>query len=107
VRFLRFLLFFRRQRRNESSPIREEDAYAHSYGERTGEVLSVARVPGPEAEPEPAPEAEPEAESETEPEPEAEAEPEEPDPYRTSGLTDELLRRAFRTKLDARGKTHA
>jgi hypothetical protein len=96
MRVLRFL--FRRWRRAESGPIREEDAYAHSYGERSGEIVSVARMP----EPEPGPEAEPEPRPKLEaPEPERE-----PGPVaqRTSGLTDALLRRAFAAKLDARGK---
>jgi hypothetical protein len=65
---------FRRGRRDEASPIREADAYAHSYGERTGEIVSVVRF-----EPKPI-------------------------PRRTGDMTGELLRRAFETKLDSRGK---
>jgi hypothetical protein len=65
---------FRRGRRDETSPIREADAYAHSYGERSGEIVSVARV-----EPKPI-------------------------PRRTGDMTGELLRRAFESRLDARGK---
>ena len=70
-----FLSLFRRGRRDEASPIREEDAYARSYGERSGEIVSVVRV-----EPKPI-------------------------PRRTGDMTGELLRRAFETKLNARGKT--
>ncbi|HZT93448.1 MAG TPA: hypothetical protein VE985_03085 [Gaiellaceae bacterium] len=72
---LRWLLsLFRRGRRDEASPIREADAYARSYGERSGEIVSVAR-----AEPKPI-------------------------PRRTGDMTGELLRRAFEAKLDARGR---
>jgi hypothetical protein len=65
---------FRRGRRNEASPIREEEAYARSYGDRSGEIVSVAR--------------------------------QEPQriPRRTGDMGGELLRRAFETKLDSRGK---
>ncbi len=65
---------FRRGRRNEASPIREEEAYARSYGNRSGEIVSVVR--------------------------------QEPKriPRRTGDMTGELLRRAFETKLDSRGK---
>ncbi len=105
MRVLRFL-FFRRWRRAESAPIREEEAYARSYGMRTGEVLSVARMPEPEPAPdpetEPRPMAEPKAEAGPVPAPELEPEPV---AHRTSGLTDELLRRAFQAKLDSRGRT--
>jgi hypothetical protein len=66
---------FRRGRRDEASPIREAEAYARSYGERTGEIVSVARV-----EPKPI-------------------------PRRTGDMTGELLRRAFESKLDSRGRT--
>lgn len=65
---------FRRGRRDEASPIREAEAYARSYGERTGEIVSVAR-----------------------------AEPKRI-PRRTGDMTGELLRRAFEAKLDSRGK---
>ncbi len=65
---------FRRGRRDEAAPIREADAYARSYGQRSGEIVSVARQ-----EPKPI-------------------------PRRTGDMSGELLRRAFETKLDARGK---
>ena len=65
---------FRRGRREEASPIREADAYARSYGERSGEIVSVVRQ-----EPKPI-------------------------PRRTGDMTGELLRRAFEAKLDSRGK---
>jgi hypothetical protein len=70
-----FLSFFRRRPPREASPIREQDAYARSYGERSGEIVSVSR-----AEPKPI-------------------------PRRTGDMTGELLRRAFEARLDARGKT--
>ena len=69
-----FLSLFRRGRPREASPIREEDAYARSYGERSGEIVSVARI-----EPKPI-------------------------PRRTGDMTGELLRRAFEARLDARGR---
>jgi hypothetical protein len=69
-----FFSLFRRGRRTESAPIREQEAYARSYGERSGEIVSIARI-----EPKPI-------------------------PRRTGDLTGELLRRAFETRLDARGK---
>jgi len=68
------LSLFRRGRRDEASPIRESEAYARSYGERSGEVVGVVRV-----EPKPI-------------------------PRRTGDMTGELLRRAFEAKLDSRGK---
>ena len=72
---LRWLLSrFRRGRRDEASPIREADAYARSYGERSGEIVNVVRVEV------------------------------KPIPRRTGDMTGELLRRAFETKLDERGK---
>lgn len=72
---LRWLLsLFGRGRRDEASPIREAEAYARSYGDRSGEIVSIARV-----EPKPI-------------------------PRRTGDMTGELLRRAFESKLDARGK---
>lgn len=72
LRWLRSI--FRRGRRDEASPIREADAYARSYGDRSGEIVSVVR--------------------------------QEPKriPRRTGDMTGELLRRAFETKLDSRGK---
>ena len=66
-----------RSRRPDDGPIGEEAAYAHSYGDRTGEILTVEPMPDPE--PEPAPDA-------------------------RAGLTGELLRRAFERKLDKRKK---
>jgi hypothetical protein len=72
---LRWLLsLFGRGRRDEGSPIREADAYARSYGERSGEIVSIVRQ-----EPKPI-------------------------PRRTGDMTGELLRRAFEAKLDARGR---
>jgi hypothetical protein len=65
---------FRRGRRDEAAPIREADAYARSYGQRSGEIVSVAR------------------------------QEHKPIPRRTGDMSGELLRRAFETKLDARGK---
>ena len=72
-RWLRSL--FGRGRRDETSPIREAEAYARSYGNRSGEIVSVVRQ-----EPKPI-------------------------PRRTGDMTGELLRRAFEAKLDSRGKT--
>jgi hypothetical protein len=69
-----FRSLFRRRQQRDVSPIREEDAYARSYGERSGEIVSVARV-----EPKPI-------------------------PRRTGDMTGELLRRAFESKLDSRGR---
>jgi hypothetical protein len=69
-----FLSLFRRGRRAEASPIREADAYARSYGERSGEIVSVVT-----------------------------REPQRI-PRRTGDMTGELLRRAFEARLDARGK---
>ena len=73
LRWLRSL--FGRGRRDETSPIREAEAYARSYGERSGEIVSVVRQ-----EPKPI-------------------------PRRTGDMSGELLRRAFELKLDSRGKT--
>lgn len=70
-----FLSLFGRRPQREASPIREEDAYARSYGERSGEIVSVARL-----------------------------EPQRI-PRRTGDMTGELLRRAFEARLDSRGKT--
>jgi hypothetical protein len=61
-------------RRDDASPIREAEAYARSYGDRSGEIVSIVRQ-----EPKPI-------------------------PRRTGDLTGELLRRAFEAKLDSRGK---
>jgi len=74
VRLLRRLFPFGRRKRQETSPIREADAYARSYGERSGEIVSVARIEV------------------------------KPIPRRTGDMTGELLRRAFESKLDARGR---
>jgi hypothetical protein len=71
----RFFSLFRRGRPREASPIREEDAYARSYGERSGEIVSVVRLEPKQI------------------------------PRRTGDMTGELLRRAFEAKLDARGRT--
>lgn len=69
--FLRRL--FRRRPRPE--PIDEQEAYARSYGDRSGEILRVEPLP---------------------------AAPEPPSPWQD--LTGELLRRAFENRLDTRGK---
>lgn len=69
-----FRSLFRRRGPREVSPIREEDAYARSYGERSGEIVSVVRVEPKRI------------------------------PRRTGDMTGELLRRAFETRLDSRGK---
>jgi len=72
---LRWLLsLFGRGRKHAASSIREAEAYARSYGERSGEIVSVVRQ-----EPKPI-------------------------PRRTGDMTGELLRLAFEAKLDARGK---
>ena len=70
-------LFGMRSRRSDDGPIGEEAAYAHSYGDRTGEILSVEPLPEPEPE---------------------------PSPRARDGLTGEILRRAFERKLDERKK---
>ena len=70
-------LFGLRSRRTDDGPIGEDAAYAHSYGDRTGEVISVERMPEPEPE---------------------------PSPLDDGDLTGEFLRRAFERKLDARKK---
>ena len=69
-----FRLLFGRRRPKEASPIREEDAYARSYGERSGEIVSVARIEPKRI------------------------------PRRTGDMTGELLRRAFEARLERRGK---
>ena len=66
-----------RSRRADDGPIGEDAAYAHSYGDRSGEVLTVERMPDPEPE---------------------------PTPDTRRGLTGEFLRRAFERKLDDRKK---
>ena len=71
-RWLRSL--FGRGQRDDASPIREAEAYARSYGERSGEIVTVVRQ-----EPKPI-------------------------PRRTGDMSGELLRRAFEAKLDSRGK---
>ena len=70
-------LFGLGSRRHDDDPIDETTAYAHSYGDRTGEVISVEPMPEPEPEPSHG--------------------------LRTD-LTGEVLRRAFEDKLDARKK---
>jgi hypothetical protein len=70
-------LFGLRPRKTDDGPIDEEAAYAHSYGDRTGEIVSVEPIPEPE--PEPIPRA-------------------------RGDLTGEFLRRAFEQKLDGRKK---
>ena len=62
----------------EAQPIREEDAYARSYGDRGGDILHVELMPGPEPQ---------------------------RIPRRTGDMGGELLRRAFEAKLDSRGKS--
>jgi len=69
-----FRSLFRRGGPKEASPIREEDAYARSYGERSGEIVSVVRMEPKRI------------------------------PRRTGDMTGELLRRAFEARLDSRGK---
>jgi hypothetical protein len=72
---LRWLLsLFGRGRRGDASPIREAEAYARSYGDRSGEIVSVARQEPKRI------------------------------PRRTGDLTGELLRRAFEARLDSRGR---
>jgi hypothetical protein len=66
-----------RSRRTDDGPIGEEAAYAHSYGERTGDIVSVEPMPEPEPE---------------------------PIPLGNGDLTGEFLRRAFEQKLEARKK---
>jgi hypothetical protein len=74
--------FFRRLfgRRPDLAPIAEEEAYARTYGERGGDLISVSRVV-----PEPSPQ-------QASPAPALER----------GDLTGELLRRAFETRLDRR-----
>lgn len=69
-----FRSLFGRGKKRDVSPIREEDAYARSYGDRSGEIVSVSRIEL------------------------------KPIPRRTGDMTGELLRRAFETRLDSRGK---
>ena len=68
------LSLFGRGRRDEASPIREAEAYARSYGDRSGEIVSVARQEPKRI------------------------------PRRTGDMTGELLRRAFEARLNGRGK---
>jgi hypothetical protein len=77
--------FFRRLfgRRPALALIREEEAYARSYGQRSGDLVKVTPLARKPVETEPIP-------------------PE------TGELTGELLRRAFETRLDRRGShSHA
>jgi hypothetical protein len=69
-----FRSLFGRAKKRDVSPIREADAYARSYGERSGEIVSVSRIEL------------------------------KPIPRRTGDMTGELLRRAFEARLDSRGK---
>jgi hypothetical protein len=63
-------------RKSDVGPIDEDAAYANSYGDRTGEIISVEPIPEPE-----------------------------PEPSLANGdLTGEYLRRAFEKKLEARKK---
>ena len=68
-------LFGLRSRRADDGPIDENTAYANSYGDRTGQVISVEPVPEPEPD---------------------------PNPGMRADLTGEVLRRAFEEKLEAR-----
>jgi hypothetical protein len=70
-------LFGIRPRRPDDRLIDEDTAYAHSYGDRTGEVISVEPLPEPEPE---------------------------PSEGMRSDLTGEVLRQAFEEKLEARKK---
>ena len=70
-------LFGLRSRRPDDGPIDETAAYAHSYGDRTGEVITVEPMPEPEPE---------------------------PSTGMRRDLTGEVLRRAFEEKLEARKK---
>lgn len=63
-----------RRRRQRETPILEGEAYARCHGERSGEIVSIARAER------------------------------KPIPRRTGDLTGELLRRAFEARLDARGQ---
>lgn len=63
-----------RRRRHRTAAIHEDEAYARCHGERSGEIVSVARFER------------------------------KPIPRRTGDLTGELLRRAFEARLDARGQ---
>ena len=70
-------IFGLRPRHADEGPIGEDAAYAHSYGDRSGEIVSVERLPDPEPE---------------------------QTPRERGDLTGEHLRRAFETKLDGRKK---
>ena len=70
-------LFGLRPRRVDDGPIDEQTAYANSYGDRTGDIVAVERIPEPEPE---------------------------PSPLENGDLTGEFLRRAFERKLEARKK---
>lgn len=73
-RLLSALSLRRRRPEPAAGVIHEQEAYARSYGERSGEVVSVVAI-----EPKPI-------------------------PRRTGDMTGELLRRAFEARLDSRGK---
>ena len=70
-------LFGLRPRPVDEGPIDEEAAYANSYGDLTGAVMSVEPIPEPEPE---------------------------PSPHSRDGLTGEFLRRAFEQKFEERKK---
>jgi hypothetical protein len=64
-------------RKTDDGPIDEAAAYANSYGDRTGEIITVEPIP--------------------EPEPEL-------SPLEKGDLTGEILRQAFEQKLEGRKK---
>jgi hypothetical protein len=69
-----FRSLFGRGKKLDVLPIREADAYARSYGERSGEIVNVSRIEL------------------------------KPIPRLTGDMSGELLRRAFEARLDSRGK---
>jgi len=62
------------RRRQRTAPILEGEAYVRCHGDRSGEIVSIARLER------------------------------KPIPRRTGDLTGELLRRAFEARLDSRGQ---
>jgi len=96
-----WLSFLRRLfgRRPESAPIDEQEAYARSYGDRSGEILRVEPVVEEPA----AAESRPELAAVERPRVEEQGlvQPHE-SPF--ADLTGELLRRAFELRLDTRRK---